>query len=82
MLDDRERRRPGPELALPPDAALAYHWGAALSFNVTGAGECLQAQQEKNSSVLRSAAGYITDGALQVGYSTSDIEAQEGLGHP
>ena len=63
----------------PPDPALAYHWGAALTFNVTGAGECLQAQREKNSSVLRSAAGYITDGARQVGDSTSAIEA---LGRP
>ncbi len=65
----------------PPDPALAYHWAAALTFNVTGAGECLQAEREKNSSVLRSAAGYITDGALQVGESTSAIEALAGPHH-
>jgi hypothetical protein len=62
----------------PPDPALAYHWGAALTFNITGAGECLQAQREKNSSVLRSAAGYITDGAGQIGDSASVIAALEG----
>ena len=59
----------------PPDAALAYHWGAALTFNITGAGECLQAQREKNSSVMRSAAGYITDGAGQISESVSAIKA-------
>jgi hypothetical protein len=59
----------------PPDPALAYHWAAALTFNITGAGECLQAQREKNSSLLRSAAGYITDGAGQLSDSTSAIQA-------
>ena len=65
----------------PPDPALAYHWGAALTFNITGAGECLQAQREKDSSVLRSAAGYITDGAGQIGDSAHAIEALEGPSH-
>ncbi|MGA3218852.1 MAG: hypothetical protein ABSE77_07220 [Acidimicrobiales bacterium] len=65
----------------PPDPALAYHWGAALTFNITGAGECLQAQREKNSSVLRSAAGYITDAAGQIGDSASAIQALEGPNH-
>ena len=52
-----------------------------MTFNITGAGECLQAQREKNSSVLRSAAGYITDGAGQIGDSASAIAALEGHGH-
>jgi hypothetical protein len=52
-----------------------------LTFNITGAGECLQAQREKDSSVLRSAAGYITDGAGQIGDSAHAIEALEGPSH-
>ncbi len=64
----------------PPDPALAYHWGAALTFNVAGAGECIQAVQEKNSAVLRSAVAYITDGVDQIGDSTAAIKALEGAG--
>jgi hypothetical protein len=62
----------------PPDPALAYHWGAALTFNVAGAGECLQAVRTKNSAVLRSAVSYITDGAYQIGDSATAIRALEG----
>ena len=65
----------------PPDPALAYHWAAALTFNITGAGECLQAQRQKNSSVLRSAAVYITDGSGQLRDSASAIQALEGPSH-
>ncbi len=71
----------GLEQPYPPDPALAYHWGAALTFNITGAGECLQAQREKNSSVLRSAAVYITDGSGQLRDSASAIQALDGPSH-
>jgi hypothetical protein len=62
----------------PPDAALAYHWGAALTFNVTGAGECVQAVGAKDSALLRSAVDYITDGADQIGDGLTAIKALEG----
>lgn len=65
----------------PPDPALAYHWGAALTFNVAGAGECLQALREKNAAALRSAAGYITAGADQIGTSAAAIKALEQPRH-
>lgn len=68
--------------AYPPDAALAYHWGAALTFNVAGAGECLQALREKDTAALRWAAGYITAGADQVGASAAAIKALAQPGHP
>jgi hypothetical protein len=61
----------------PPDAALAYHWGAALTFNVAGAGQCVQALRDKDSAALRSAAGYITDGAYQMRDGTAAVKALE-----
>ena len=64
----------------PPDPALAYHWGAALTFNVAGAGECIQAVKEKNSALLRSAVGYITDGARHIRDSTEVVKALGGAG--
>ena len=59
----------------PPDAVLAYHWGAALAFYLAGGTECVEALKDGNAQVLADGSGYISDANTQLGDLATALNA-------
>ena len=51
---------------LPPDATIAFHWGAGLAFYAAGGADCVAGLKTCSKSVLSAGAKYINDGAAQM----------------
>jgi hypothetical protein len=51
---------------LPPDATIAFHWGAALGFYIAGGDDCVQGLQQADKSFVTAGAKYVNDGAAQM----------------
>jgi hypothetical protein len=51
---------------LPPDATIAFHWGAALGFYVAGGDDCVQGLQQADKSFVTAGAKYVNNGAAQM----------------
>jgi hypothetical protein len=61
--------------ALPPDATIAFHWGAALGFYIAGGDDCVQGLQQANKPFVTAGAKYVNDGAAQMGTVEHEVRA-------
>lgn len=50
----------------PPNARIAFHWGAALAYYQAGAAECVAAFDTPNKTLLNDGFKYINAGAAQL----------------
>ena len=62
----------------PPDASLAYHWGAAMGLSEAAGAECAQSFARKDAPGAEVALGYLQDGYDQFADAMARIKALTG----
>lgn len=62
----------------PPNARIAFHWGAALAYYQAGAAECIAAFDNPNKTLLNDGLKYINAGAAQLRTVIDELSALLG----